>query len=399
MANRRPAADDVRARLIATVERGVAALAAEAVTMLRERFPAYAGLTAEQLHPGVEGDLRRALEALRDRRAPTPEELAGAAAVGEGRAREGVPLDVMLQGFQAVAQLAWAGIKSAADGSGVSPADVLELAEDVWAWVNVVTVEAANAHRRVDEAKIQQSERLRISLVDSLLGGGLTAGQARSALVSLGLPPGESCVAFRARPVAPLSLARVLRLLDGRWTHLPVAAMERDGDIVGFMSGEAVLNASDLRIGLGRAGPVADLPRSLDVAGRALDAIVALGLTGAHTLTDLGLRAVVVSEDEVGDALVTALLAPLQASRGMAADLVTSVRAYLACDANVDQAAQTVGVHPNTLRYRLRRFEALSGTDLERVDDVVRVWWALQRELVQRHRTAALSERSDHLGE
>jgi DNA-binding PucR family transcriptional regulator len=31
------------------------------------------------------------------------------------------------------------------------------------------------------------------------------------------------------------------------------------------------------------------------------------------------------------------------------------------------------------VRYRLRRFEELSGMSLRQVDDLVQIWWAIQR--------------------
>jgi DNA-binding PucR family transcriptional regulator len=36
-------------------------------------------------------------------------------------------------------------------------------------------------------------------------------------------------------------------------------------------------------------------------------------------------------------------------------------------------------LHVNTVRYRLRRFEELTGTSLRRVEDLVQIWWALRR--------------------
>ena len=37
------------------------------------------------------------------------------------------------------------------------------------------------------------------------------------------------------------------------------------------------------------------------------------------------------------------------------------------------------GLHPNTLRYRLRRFEELTRCDLKDPDRRMEVWWALER--------------------
>ena len=45
-------------------------------------------------------------------------------------------------------------------------------------------------------------------------------------------------------------------------------------------------------------------------------------------------------------------------------DLVASVRAYLDAFGDVRTAAATMHVHPNTLRYRVRRAQELTGLDL-----------------------------------
>jgi hypothetical protein len=45
-----------------------------------------------------------------------------------------------------------------------------------------------------------------------------------------------------------------------------------------------------------------------------------------------------------------------------------------------DPAAERLFVHPNTVRYRLRRYEELTGVDLRETEDAFRVWWALHRE-------------------
>jgi DNA-binding PucR family transcriptional regulator len=85
----------------------------------------------------------------------------------------------------------------------------------------------------------------------------------------------------------------------------------------------------------------------------------------------------VAADDELGQALVDRRLMPLVALGEFGAALRDSVAVYLA-DMRVDQAARRLHLHPNTLRYRLRKFEELTGTDLRRGDDVVEVWWALQ---------------------
>lgn len=47
---------------------------------------------------------------------------------------------------------------------------------------------------------------------------------------------------------------------------------------------------------------------------------------------------------------------------------------------NIPAAARSIPVHVNTLRYRLRRFEELTGADLGDVDGLIEVSWALAAE-------------------
>lgn len=59
------------------------------------------------------------------------------------------------------------------------------------------------------------------------------------------------------------------------------------------------------------------------------------------------------------------------------AQLEATVRAYLQTDLNLHQAAQAMHVHINTMRYRLRRAEEVSGLTLRRGTDVMALWTQL----------------------
>ncbi len=63
------------------------------------------------------------------------------------------------------------------------------------------------------------------------------------------------------------------------------------------------------------------------------------------------------------------------------------MRHYLNVGMRADIAAKQLFVHHNTIRYRLRRYEELTGTNLRDPDRGLEVWWALQR-----HRLTAITE-------
>lgn len=59
-------------------------------------------------------------------------------------------------------------------------------------------------------------------------------------------------------------------------------------------------------------------------------------------------------------------------------DLVTTVRTWMERDRHNESVAFALGIHPNTLSYRLHRFEALSGRNLSSSADLAEVWLALR---------------------
>jgi len=61
-----------------------------------------------------------------------------------------------------------------------------------------------------------------------------------------------------------------------------------------------------------------------------------------------------------------------------AGDLVISVRVWLEHDRQTERAAAALHVHPNTLLYRARRFEQISGRPLGSTESLAEVWLALR---------------------
>ncbi|WP_435875121.1 PucR family transcriptional regulator [Nonomuraea fuscirosea] len=76
-------------------------------------------------------------------------------------------------------------------------------------------------------------------------------------------------------------------------------------------------------------------------------------------------------------AFSAAVLAPLTAY-GSRADLVASLRAYLEGNGHWETAAQRLGVHRHTLRYRMRRVSDLLGRDLDDPGVRAELWLALE---------------------
>lgn len=123
----------------------------------------------------------------------------------------------------------------------------------------------------------------------------------------------------------------------------------------------------------GQSGvPRLDLATGLDQARRALAAASPVAWFGE--LAGQGLLSLL--DPAAAAAFAAAVLAPLR-EYGSRADLVESLRAYLASNGHWDAAAQRLGVHRHTLRYRMKRVSELLGRDLDDPATRAELWIAL----------------------
>ncbi|MGV9329790.1 PucR family transcriptional regulator [Streptosporangium sandarakinum] len=211
--------------------------------------------------------------------------------------------------------------------------------------------------------------------VRSAVLGLLLAGQARAGVEALerlgdGLPDGPLtvlCVAGDAEAVLDAAGSEFAAPLDGR--TVVVVAGDHAEEV-------AVALAEHGPVGIGAPVALDDLRAGLDQADQAL-AAARRGSAGVMRFTDLaGQGLLALLDPEASAAFATALLAPLR-EYGSRADLLESLRAYLACNGHWDAAAQRLGVHRHTLRYRMRRVAELLGRDLDDPAARAELWVAL----------------------
>jgi sugar diacid utilization regulator len=248
---------------------------------------------------------------------------------------------------------------------------------------------------------------VRRDMLDALIGGHGDAGRVLRLATSLRLRLADSYVVVLARgeehgrepsPAARLVLRRILdtarahlrppagSLLVGM-RHGRVVALyplaDRDGiaDVrAQCASLAAALTGSGVRIGVsswheGR-------PAIATSYAEARDAVrVAAGSAPGEqpiffddVLVDQLLRA-----SPHADQIFERTLEPLLAyDRGRGAELVATLRAYVAAGFNLTRSAEALCVHPNTVVYRLRRVKELSGRDPHDPDDLMLLFLGLK---------------------
>lgn len=367
---------DERSRVCRALSTRLDALTAQAAAELQASFSAYRRLPLDELQPGVHADLANGLAGLAESRTPSPEELRSAAEAGSLRAEQGIPMETMLQGFQIVRRLVFAAMREIAAEEGVSPATLLDLASDTLGWVDVIMARAAEAHRAYDVLIAQQHEAGRLMLLRDMVLGDANPAEVWPRVDRSALSADRPMLAFRLRPLRDLSWQEGERVLRESFGSAPYLSGMLGGDLAGVAHVVPTLSTTAIVGGVGPAVELFQVAQSYVQASRALDTAYAFRLEGLHTLPSLGLLPAVVFEDEVGDELVRHYFGPFI---GRDDEVATSLEAYLASGLVVTEAAAVLHLHPNTLRYRLRRFSEATAADLASVEELARIWWALKR--------------------
>jgi len=143
---------------------------------------------------------------------------------------------------------------------------------------------------------------------------------------------------------------------------------------------------SRVRLTVGVSGPaesVTALPGALHEAGSARRLAALAGTSGVS----------VVTSDEVASHELLLATVPASVLRSFRerllgplltyddqhrAELLPTLREFLACSGSWNACAARMYVHVNTVRYRIRRIEELTGRDLSRLDDQVDFFLALR---------------------
>ena len=305
-------------------------------------------------------------------------ELVELAAIGETRAHQGVPVDDMLRAWRIGVEVVIGYAREAARQLDIDDAQVLEFVQSTLAWSDVAMVTTARAHRKTELALALAEEERGTSFVRGALFGTTPATELRIQAEAYGLDPTREYVAVRAwlgEDSAQRKLERAIGFHDPLRHRRGICAVI-DGDIAGFLS-EAPPTIAHSAVGYGPPRPLDRLAESYRLAARALMTMQACGLRGVHDIASLGLRAAVVMDADVGDWLRKRYLEPLEAG-GSPCELIATLRAYLGCGMHVERTATRLFVHQNTVRYRLARFEELTGASLRETEALFEVWWAVE---------------------
>jgi hypothetical protein len=336
--------------------------------MLVRDLEGYADVPPAERRADVRESLLGVLRGLSQDAAAGEAQRRWASDVARRRAAEGVPVEAVVAAYAEGNRMLWDVVLKEAHRLSTPHPLLLQLTLERWAQNDHVQGAVVQAHREEDLIRVRRRELRRQALVRRLLLPSLEepAATPEDIAEALRLPAGRPLYCVRARglpsrDVQQLCTAALLEDLDGEPVALSIATPRSPTQGV-----------------LGYDGPceLADLPQAYAAADRAAAVASRAGLTGAFTLVDVALEAVVVDERDLGDKLAERYVRPL---RGMTtrSDVLDTLWQFLSLGRNVDRAAAALFVHPNTVRSRIARYEELAHADLRDGPTAVRVAWTL----------------------
>ncbi len=373
-------ADVLRPVLPGLADEMIAAIAAEVPDYAR----AMEGEFGQMVRLGVEIAFNRFVDLLAAPEPDATESRRTYVDLGRGEFHAGRSLDALLAAYRVGARLAWRRFVEAGVSGGLPPDAIYALGEAIFAYIDELSAESAEGYAEEQTAAAGESERRRRRLV-RLLTQDPPAGQEaiRTAAAAAGwtLPRGGvgAMVAATAEDGSPGEAlldsiaARLARRLGegaiGAEAFGAAIVFVPDSDAPGRRRRlEAAINDRPAAL-----GPTVEWPHASASARRAI---------ATHRLLEAGRLAagaegLIVAEDHLAALLLAAdprVAADLAASRlapladlpeGPRARLSETLAAWLDRPGQVQAVAAALGVHPQTVRYRVRQLRDLFGERLE----------------------------------
>lgn len=354
----------------------MAALSDEVIEAIRERVPAYhrplRGRFGVGIRQGVEVALTQFADLVADPELDRSDLDAVYRALGAGEYGEHRSLDALLAAYRLGARVSWRRVSELAMDAGHDRRTLSVLAEAVFAYIDEVSALSAEGYAQAQSAAAGESERLRARLAELLLEPATSPDAIAAAAAEVGWDV--------PRELAALAWAGDAARLRPR---LPAGTPATEIDDAGCIAFVSDPNAPGLLTRIERAargstiviGPSVAVAMAASSAARARDV---LRLIDAGVVVTEGLA---IADDHLGELIahgdepaLTALarrrLEPLSAETPASRRrLAETLRSWLDHQGEISRIAAELGVHPQTVRYRLARLRELFGAALERPDD------------------------------
>jgi hypothetical protein len=360
----------VTARLPALVDRVVQRIRAESDVYGQDDV-----IGLEDLRDSVRSNLESMVGQLT---ADRPPDLSAPRATGRRRARQGAPLADILHAYRIGFTEFWNAIVDEARRGALVPSELLvDAASGVWWLIGEYTQELTVAYREAAAELLLAGARERSALVEALFTGGIPDRDTLWEAAKLLRLPWEGVfvvVAVEAPGLAQEGLPDAEAFLAARgigsaWLLHP----ESQTGVVSLRHQDTAPLLLEL-LGRGvraRAGvspiyqSLADTPRALHYA-RLVQRSLPPGTRAVAQFEETPLRVLAAAAPDAAGELARAVLGPVLALPAQdRSTLLATLRAWFDAGGSAAEAGRRIYIHPNTVRYRLRRLQEHTGRSLD----------------------------------
>ncbi|WP_290062289.1 PucR family transcriptional regulator [Amycolatopsis solani] len=350
-------------------------LAAEIVDEIRATIPAYArpldGPYGKSIRAGVEYAITLFVAQIADPTVSKEQSHEVHHRLGQNEMREGRSLDTLQSAYRVGARVSWRRIMRVGRRSGLSSAVMSQLADAMLAFMDELASVALDGYLEAKARTAGALETWRRKLLHLILETPPASPKAIAELAQLiGWPVPADATPVAVCPAGGVAPARrhagldadVLAELDTADPKLVVP-----GELSAPRLAALQVALPDCRLSIGPCVPLTSVADSLRWARNALQ----LSERGV-----LATRPVLRAEEHLATLLVNSdtglvgtlrhrLFAPLADMTGKQQErLLETLRAWLDSQGNVVEIAERLGVHPQTVRYRMRQLQATFGDSL-----------------------------------
>lgn len=372
-----PAADSSLLRILDALEDDPELVRAT-TTAIRETLPGYDDVPETSLEASIHRNLALSIRTLRDGVAPDAAGIDEAEELALERRGQGVPLGSVLAGFRLCMTVILQRLQQLAPAHGLSTEEVLAGSTLLWSLGDAFSTRAVIAHQERSLAEAVADSGLRARWILDAVMTGLPRTELRSGAAAYGVEDREARALAAPRHDHRGDVGRRIQDWAGR-AGVTALTTPHGATEVGLVLGtpEPGVEPAGITLALGPAVTLETLPESFAAATRVLETALRVGHRGLADLEFLSWRMGITASPETTALLHRRHLAPLEAEGEFGQFLLETVRAYLAHGLSIPRAAASIPVHVNTLRYRLKRFQELTGADLHDPEHLIEVSWAL----------------------
>jgi putative transposase len=351
---------------------------AETIESMRATVPGYEAVPTDSLEASVRRNLALSVRAILDGRSPGPEGIDEAETLTDERMSQGVEFGNVMAGFRVCMSVILRHLLAAAPRFGVPAETALSFSTLLWTLGDDFTTRAVVSYRDRTIAEAVADSARRVQWVGSAVAGGLKRTELFAGAAMFRVP--------RDQPVRALSADgdgdgdTATRIED--WADRAGAravVVPRGRGAIGLLVGEpgSADGLGKVTVALGPPVTLGELPRSFEVATRVVASAQRVGMDGVVDVDRLSWRMGVFTSPETTARLCEIYVDPLTGEGPFGELIIESLRAYLDHRMNIPRAADSIPIHVNTLRYRLKRYRELTGADLHDLESLIEISWAL----------------------